>query len=72
MPLAYTVTSTQGTQTGNIDHDAAGAYNATCYVDVEPITGAPNEDVSYWMNAPRTNYHEVGHVSVDEATPVGY
>lgn len=64
MPLKYTVTTTQGTSEGTIDDGTSqkGHYNARCYVDVSSVTGAPNTDISEWMNAPRTNYHKVGKI----------
>jgi hypothetical protein len=66
MPLSYTVTTTQDTSEALVEdgRDQAGHYNATCYVDVAGITGAPNTDVSEWMNAPRTNYHSIGKIHV--------
>lgn len=66
MPLSYTVTTTQGTSEVTIDEfrDQAGHYNATCYVDVAEVAGAPNTDISDWMNAPRTNYHTIGKIDV--------
>jgi hypothetical protein len=66
MPLSYTITTTQGTSQGSIDdgRNVVGHYNATCYVDVAGVTGAPNTDISEWMNAPRTNYHSVGKIQV--------
>lgn len=64
MPLKYTVTTTQGTSEGTIDDGTSvkGHYDAHCYVDVQSVTGAPNTDISEWMNAPRTNYHKVGKI----------
>ena len=66
MPLSYNVTNTQGDYTATVDdgRSVAGHYNATCYVDVKGVTGAPNSDISEWMNAPRTNYHTVGKIHV--------
>ena len=67
MPLSYTVTTTQGTSNATVDdgHDVAGHYDARCYVDVASVSGAPNTDISEWMNAPRTNYHFVGKIDAD-------
>ena len=67
MPLSYSVTDTQyGTHqvTVNDGRDQAGHYNSTCYVDVEGVTGAPNLDISKWMNVPRTGYEVVGKIQV--------
>jgi hypothetical protein len=49
-PLTYTVTTTQGTSDGTIDdgRNKPGHYNATCYVDVKDVTGAPNSDIAEW------------------------
>ena len=66
MPLSYTVQTTQGTSKVTVDdgRNVAGHYNATCYVDVAGVTGAPNTDISEWMNAPRTSYSTVGKIHV--------
>jgi len=66
MPLSYTVTTTQGTSDVSVydGREQDGHYNATCYVDVADVDGAPNSDISEWMNAPRTNYHTVGKIDV--------
>jgi len=66
MPLSYTVTTTQGTSDGTIDdgRSKAGHYNATCYVDVAGVTGAPNDDISTWFSVPRNNYKPIGHIKV--------
>jgi hypothetical protein len=66
MSLSYTVTTTQGTSKGSVDdgRKQAGHYNATCYVDVKDVAGAPNTDISEWMNVPRTNYHTIGKIHV--------
>lgn len=66
MPLSYTVTTTQGTSKANIDEwrKTAGHYNATCYVDVASVNGAPNSDISTWFNAPRTSYDFIGKIKV--------
>lgn len=46
-PLEYTVTTTQGTSNGTIDdgRNKPGHYNATCYVDVKDVSGAPNSTI---------------------------
>lgn len=66
MPLHYTVTTTQGTSKATIDDGRSkqGHYDANCYVDVNDVTGAPNDDISTWMSQPRTNYHFVGKIKV--------
>lgn len=66
MPLSYTVHTTQGTSQGTINdgRNQAGHYNATCYVDVAGITGAPNADISTWMTASRTSYDTIGKIHV--------
>jgi hypothetical protein len=66
MPLSYIIHTTQGTSKGSIDdgRNQAGHYNATCYVDVAGVTGAPNTDISTWMNAPRTSYDTIGKIKV--------
>jgi hypothetical protein len=66
MPLSYKITTTQGTSTGSIDdgRNQAGHYNATCYVDVAGVDGAPNTDISEWENVPRTTYYPVGKIHV--------
>jgi hypothetical protein len=66
MPLSYTVTTTQGTSQGTIDdgRNKAGHYNATCYVDVKDVAGAPNTDISEWMTGSRTRYEPLGKIHV--------
>lgn len=66
MPLSYTVKTTQATSTNEIydGRDKAGHYNATCYVDVEDVSGAPNSDIAEWFNAPRTQYYPIGKIDV--------
>ena len=66
MPLSYTITTTQGTSDGTFydGRDQVGHYNSTCYVDVEGVTGAPNLDISKWMNVPHTGHGLVGKIHV--------
>ena len=66
MPLSYTVHTTQGTSQGTINdgRNQAGHYNATCYVDVTGVTGAPNADIATWMTASRTRYDTIGKIHV--------
>ena len=65
-PPEYTVTTTQGTSNGTIDdgRDKPGHYNATCYVDIKDVTGAPTSDIAEWSSVPRTGYHPVGKIHV--------
>jgi len=67
MPLSQVITDTQhGEHTVYVNdgRDQPGHYNSTCYVDVEGVTGAPNLDISKWMNQPRTGYGFVGKIHV--------
>jgi hypothetical protein len=67
MPLSQVITDTQhGEHTVTVydGRDQPGHYNSTCYVDVEGVTGAPNLDISKWMNQPRTGYGIVGKIHV--------
>jgi len=65
-PLSYKVTTTQGTSVNEIydGRDQVGHYNATCYVDVKDVAGAPNTDIAEWFNAPRTQYYPQGKIDV--------
>jgi hypothetical protein len=66
MPLSYKITTTQGTSEGEFydGRDQVGHYDATCYVDVEKVAGAPNSDIAEWFSVPRTRYYPMGKIDV--------
>lgn len=66
MPLSYNGHNQQGSYTADVDdgRKVAGHYNATCYVDVKSVSGAPNTDISAWMNIPHSGFDTVGKIKV--------